>query len=149
MYLGLVGLGICFLPWLMPLIPRISAYAQAERFKAETALRAENLKTSEKLERDRIEERANTSDALYAAGVMPTTRKLRITNYIDNRKRNPRPDTTIYQDDEIVQVFDSTGRCIGEISEGIWKWKHKVNGVCKGVQNVQPVRRKSNGIGSE
>ncbi|RAM52027.1 MAG: hypothetical protein C6Y22_08290 [Hapalosiphonaceae cyanobacterium JJU2] len=141
MYLGLAGVGVILLPWLMPLIPRIGAYAQAERYKAELALKAENLKTSEELERDRITQRAKTSDALYTAGVMPTTRKLRITNYIDSRKRNPRPDTTIYQDDEIVQVFDSTGRCIGEISEGVWKWKYKVNGVCEGVQNVQPVRR--------
>lgn len=142
MFLGLAGVGVILLPWLMPIVPRISAYAQAERYKAEAQLKAQNLETSEELERDRIAQRAKTSDALYTAGVMPTTRKLRITNYIDNRKRNPRPDTTIYQDDEIVTVYDATGRCIGEISEGVWRWKHKVKGICNGVQNVQPVRGK-------
>ncbi|QIR41922.1 hypothetical protein HCG51_35185 (plasmid) [Tolypothrix sp. PCC 7910] len=141
MYLALVGVGVCLMPALIPLVPRIGAYIEAERVKAQTQLLAQNLKTSEQLKRDRIEERAKTSDALYLAGVMPTTQKLRITNYIDNSRRNPRPDTTIYQDDEIVDVFDSTGRCIGRIESGVWKWKHYYQGLCEGVQNVQPVRR--------
>ena len=131
LYLALAGVSVCFLPVIIPLIPKLGAYAEAERLKA-----------TEGLERQRIEERAKTSDALYEAGVMPTTRKLRITNYFDSSKRNPRPDTTLYQDDEIVDVFDASGRCIGRIEEGIWKWKYKAKGICKSVQNIKPVRRK-------
>lgn len=131
LYLALAGVLVCFLPVIIPLIPKLGAYAKAERLKA-----------TEGLERQRIEERAKTSDALYEAGVMPTSRKLRITNYFDSSKRNPRPDPTLYQDDEIVDVFDATGRCIGRIEEGIWKWKHKDKGMCKTVQNIKPVRRK-------
>ncbi len=131
LYLALAGVGVCFLPVIIPLIPKLGAYAEAERLKA-----------TEGLERTRIEERAKTSDALYEAGVMPTTRKLRITNYFDSSKRNPRPDTTLYQNDEIVDVFDATGRCIGRIEEGIWKWKYKAKGICKSIQNIKPVRRK-------
>ncbi|MHC5670850.1 hypothetical protein [Nostoc sp.] len=131
LYLALAGVGICILPVIIPLVPKLGAYAELQRLKA-----------SEELERSRIEERAKTSDALYEAGVMPTSRKLRITNYFDSAKRNPRPDTTLYQDDEIVDVFDATGRCIGRIEEGIWKWKHKAKGICKSVQNIKQSRRK-------
>jgi hypothetical protein len=131
LYLALAGVLVCMLPVIIPLVPKLGAYAETERLKA-----------TEGLERTRIEERAKTSDALYEAGVMPTTRKLRITNYFDSSKRNPRPDTTLYQDDEIIDVFDATGRCIGRIEEGIWKWKHKAKGICKTVQNIKPVRRK-------
>ena len=131
LYLASAGVLVCMLPVIIPLIPKLGAYAEAERLKA-----------TEGLERKRIEERAKTSDALYEAGVMPTTRKLRITNYFDSAKRNPRPDPTLYQDDEIVDVFDATGRCIGRIEEGIWKWKYKAKEVCKSVQNIKPVRRK-------
>ncbi len=131
LYLALTGVSVCMLPVIIPLVPKLGAYAEAERLKA-----------TEGLERTRIEERAKTSDALYEAGVMPTTRKLRITNYFDSSKRNPRPDPTLYQDDEIIDVFDATGRCIGRIEEGIWKWKYKAKGICKSVQNIKPVRRK-------
>jgi hypothetical protein len=131
LYLALAGVLVCMLPIIIPLVPKLGAYAEAERLKA-----------TEGLERKRIEERAKTSDALYEAGVMPTTRSLRITNYFDSSKRNPRPDTTLYQDDEIVDVFDASGRCIGRIEEGIWKWKYKALGICKSVQNIKPVRKK-------
>ncbi|WP_373525880.1 hypothetical protein [Nostoc sp.] len=131
LYLALAGVLVCFLPVIIPLIPKLRAYAEAERLKA-----------TEGLERSRIEERAKTSNALYEAGVMPTTRKLRITNYFDSSKRNPRPDTTLYLDDEIIDVFDATGRCIGRIEEGIWKWKHKDKEICISVQNIKQSRRK-------
>jgi len=131
LYLALAGVLVCMLPVIIPLIPKLGAYAEAERLKA-----------TEGLERTRIEERAKTSDALYEAGVMPTTRSLRITNYFDSSKRNPRPDPTIYQNDEIVDVFDATGRCIGRIEEGIWKWKYKAKEICKSVQNIKAVRKK-------
>jgi hypothetical protein len=141
MYVALLGVSVCVAPFLLPLIPKIGAYAQAEKYKAEMALKKANLQTSEEFKRDRIEQRAKTSDALYQAGVIPTTRTLRITDYIDNHKRNPRPDTTIFQDDELVDVFDATGRCIGRIEEGQWKWKYYYHALCRGVQNIQPVRR--------
>lgn len=137
MYQRQIGIGLLAIAVLaMPLFLKLPA--QTSSFMAQA-----QLKAREEQERDRITERAKTSDALYQAGVMPTTKKLRITNYIDNRK-NPRPDTTVYQDDEIVQVFDSTGRCIGEISDGTWKWKRKFPDICNGVENVPAVKRRVN-----
>jgi hypothetical protein len=139
---ALAGLAVCATPVFVPLFPKIGAYIQAERVKAETQLQASNLQTREELERQRIEERAKTSAALYETGVMPTTRKVRVTNYIDSPKKNPRLDTTIYQDDEMIDVFDSTGRCIGRIEEGRWKWKYYYQGLCSGIQNIEPVVRR-------
>jgi hypothetical protein len=142
LYLALAGVGVCVLPVLLPLAPKLSAYVQAEQYNTATHLQAETLKTSEELKRLRIAQRAQTSEALYQSGVMPATRTLRITNYRDSVS-NPRPDTTLYQQDELVTVYDATGRCIGEISDGVWKWKRQgqYRTICHGVPRIQPTRR--------
>jgi hypothetical protein len=117
--LGLVGIAHTAIPTAMPLIPKIATYAASERLKAE-----------EELRRTTITERAKTSEALYQAGVAPTATTLRIRRYIDNPKRDPKPDTTGYGALELVYVYDSTGMCIGKIEQNQWYWVHKHNDAC-------------------
>ena len=117
--LGLAGIAVCAIPMLLPLIPKITTYAQSERLKAE-----------EELQRATIAERAKTSEALYQAGIAPTATRLRIRRYIDTSSRDPKPDTTGYGASELVYVYDSTGVCIGKIEQNQWYWVHKHNDAC-------------------
>ena len=142
MGLAIAGLAICAMPVFLPLVPKTAAWMESERVKAESQLQAENLETREQLQRRRIEERGKTSGALLAAGVLPTTKSVRLTNYFDSSKKRPRPDTSIYQADEIINVFDATGFCIGRIEERHFKWKYDYqDNICEGVQNVESVNR--------
>lgn len=132
MGLALFGIGICALPVIIPLIPKIGSYIEVERLKAETELRLQNVQTQEEFERHLITERAKTSDQLYKSGIAPNTSKLRIRRYFDNSKQDPKPDTTGWGADEVVFVYDSAGACIGRIEDNKWNWKHKVKNACKG-----------------
>lgn len=129
-WLALAGCAVCASPLLLPLIPKIGAYAEAEKQKANLYLQAENLKTEEEYQRSRITERAKTSETLYRTGVAPNARILRIRRYIDNAKVDPKPDTTGWNADELVYVHDSTGVCIGKIENNQWFWIHKYNNAC-------------------
>lgn len=133
--LALAGCAVCALPLLLPLIPKIGAYAEAERIKAETYLQAENLQTQEEFERERIKERAKTSEELYNAGIAPTATRVRMKQYLDKPNQDPKPDTTGYGAFEIIYVYDSAGVCIGKIEGNQWLWKHKYNNICKGDSN--------------
>lgn len=143
MGLAIAGLVVCALPVFLPLIPKTAAWMESERVKAESQLQAQNLETKEVLARKRIEERGKTSESLLEAGVLPTTKSVRLTNYFDSSKKRPQPDTSVYQADEIINVFDATGFCIGRIEEGRFKWKYDYQGnICQGIQNVKPIRSK-------
>lgn len=92
--------------------------------------RITQIQESEKLERSRIENRAETANKLAEAGVMPYMQRLKVRRYTDNRKRNPRIETTGWLEEDIVQVFDSNGKCIGIIEDRKWKWKYHYKNVC-------------------
>ena len=64
----------------------------------------------------------------------------RIRNYLDSKKRNPRPDTTGYLEDETVFVYDSTGLCIGRIEQRQWRWKYRFKNACKNSPLYQDSR---------
>lgn len=117
--LGLLGLGLIATPMFIKLPQQFQAFTTATY-----------LETNESIERSRIEQRKLTSDKLNETGILPTSLKLRIRGYLDNPKRNPRPDTSYYQEDEQVYVYDSSGRCIGQISERRWLWKYHYRNVC-------------------
>ncbi|AUB42227.1 hypothetical protein COO91_08339 [Nostoc flagelliforme CCNUN1] len=89
-----------------------------------------NLQGSEELEQYRQQQKAQTANKLDELGIMPSFRKLKVRKYLDSPKRNPRPDTTGYLEDEIVVVYDSVGRCIGKIEERKWLWKYHYKNVC-------------------
>jgi len=112
-------MGLIASPWISKLPAQFQTYNTAT-----------TIQQSEELERIKAEQRAATSQKINELGVSPSFSKLRIRNYLDTPKRNPRPDTTGYLEDELVFVYDSTGRCIGRIEERQWKWKYRVGGAC-------------------
>jgi hypothetical protein len=89
-----------------------------------------NLQGSEELEQYRQQQKAETAEKLEKLGMMPSFKKLKIRKYLDNKRRNPNPDTTGYLEDEIVVVYDSVGRCIGQIENRKWLWKYHYKNVC-------------------
>ena len=117
--LGLLGMGLIASPWLSQLPAQFKTYSHGI-----------TIRESEEIERIKAEQRAETADKINSLGVTPSFSKLRIRNYLDSKKRNPRPDTTGYLEDELVFVYDSTGRCIGRIEERQWKWKYRFRGAC-------------------
>lgn len=119
--MGLVGLGIIFLPVFFKLPGQFTAFNAANE-----------LARDEQIERSRIAERKKTADKLNEAGVMPEAQVLKILKYYDNPRRDPKPETTGFLKDQTVIVVDSAGRCIGRIQNRQWKWKHYYKGVCNG-----------------
>ncbi|MBW4565644.1 MAG: hypothetical protein KME32_32100 [Mojavia pulchra JT2-VF2] len=117
--LGLLGLGLIAAPMFIKLPQQFYIFSAVS-----------DLEARESVERSRIEQRKLTSDKLNSTGILPTSLKLRIRGYLDNPRRNPRPDTSYYQEDEQVYVYDSSGRCIGQISERRWLWKYHYKNVC-------------------
>jgi hypothetical protein len=126
--LGLLGLGLIAAPMFIKLPQQFYIFSAVS-----------DLEARESVERSRIEQRKLTSDKLNETGILPTSLKLRIRGYLDNPKRNPRPDTSYYQQDEQVYVYDSSGRCIGQISERRWLWKYHYRNVC----NLSPQMEQS------
>lgn len=94
-----------------------------------------NLQASEELEQYRLEQKSATAEKLDQLNMMPRFNKLRIRDYLDNRKRNPKPNTTGYLEDDDVIVYDSAGRCIGRIKNRKWLWKYHYQNVCKIIQS--------------
>lgn len=117
--LGLLGLGLIAAPMFIKLPQQFYIFSAVS-----------DLEARESVERSRIEQRKLTSDKLNETGILPTSLKLRIRGYLDNPRRNPRPDISYYQEDEQVYVYDSSGRCIGQISERRWLWKYHYRNVC-------------------
>ncbi|GAB1544790.1 hypothetical protein NUACC21_74660 [Scytonema sp. NUACC21] len=129
--LGLVGLGVCAMPLIVSLVPKVGAYAEAQRTRAEMELLAQKLQSQEELERERIAQRAKTAEELYKAGIAPNATRLRVRRYLDNPQRDPKPDTTGYSADAVVYVYDSASVCIGRIEGNYWLWKHKYPNACE------------------
>ncbi|WP_253274445.1 hypothetical protein [Nostoc sp. PCC 7107] len=120
--LGFVGLACISFPLLAKLPGQIQA------FKA-----IHQVQTSEQIERERLQERKLTADKLLETGILPTTQKLKVRQYLDSKKIDPKPDTTGWLEDEVIYVYDSGGTCIGKIANRRWLWKHKFKNACKGV----------------
>ncbi|AFY45734.1 hypothetical protein [Nostoc sp. PCC 7107] len=118
--LGLLGLGLIISPWLSQLPAQFKTYNSGI-----------TIRESEELERIKAEQRAATADKINELGVMPSFKKLRINDYLDSKRFNPRPNTTGYLEDETVFVYDSTGKCVGRIEARKWKWKYQFKNACK------------------
>lgn len=120
--MGLIGIGIICLPLVIKLPGQFTAFNAASE-----------LETEESIERSRIAERKRTADKLNEAGVMPEAEVLKILEYYDSPRRDPKPEVTGYLADQTVIVVDSAGRCIGRIRNRRWEWKHYYANVCKGT----------------
>lgn len=118
--LGLLGMGLIISPWLSQLPAQFKTYNSGI-----------TIRESEELERIKAEQRAATADKINSLGVMPSFKKLRINDYLDSKRFNPRPNTTGYLEDETVFVYDSTGKCVGRIEAREWKWKYRFRNACK------------------
>ncbi|BAY20166.1 hypothetical protein NIES21_60360 (plasmid) [Anabaenopsis circularis NIES-21] len=118
--LGLLGMGLIISPWLSQLPAQFKTYNSGI-----------TIRESEELERIKAEQRAATADKINELGVMPSFKKLRINDYLDSKRFNPRPNTTGYLEDETVFVYDSTGKCVGRIEVRKWKWKYLFKNACK------------------
>ncbi|MBD2451137.1 hypothetical protein H6G76_29205 [Nostoc sp. FACHB-152] len=118
--LGLLGMGLIISPWLSQLPAQFKTYNSGI-----------TIRESEELERIKAEQRAATADKINELGVMPSFKKLRINDYLDSTRFNPRPNTTGYLEDEIVFVYDSMGKCVGRIEQRQWKWKYRFKNACK------------------
>lgn len=130
--LGLCGGAVLAMPLLLQFPGQIGTYMTAARLRAEAQTLQSQTTISEQTERTRITERRKTADTLYNAGIMPSATKLRIRRYLDSPRRDPRPDTTGWLNDETVYVYDAAGSCIGRIEERRWYWKHRHAAACEG-----------------
>ena len=129
--LGLVGLLLAASPLFIKLPSQFQAFNANTQLETELAKQKAQVESSEDLERTRIEQKKATADTLKRTGVLPTSTKLKIRNYFDTPKWNPKPDTTGFLEDEIVYVYDSAGVCIGKIQTRKWLWKHFYKNACK------------------
>lgn len=118
--LGLLGMGLIASPWLSQLPAQFKTYNSGII-----------IRESEELERIKAEQKAQTADRINSLGVMPSFRKLRLRDYLDSFRHNPRPDTTGYLEDETIFVYDSTGKCVGRIETRQWLWKYRFGDACK------------------
>ena len=130
--LGLIGLGLIATPLLFKLPFEFQSFGAKAQLEADTAASKARVENSEDLERARIEQKKETADTLKRTGVLPTGGKLKVRNYYDNPKHDPKPPVTGYLADEKVYVYDSTGVCIGRIENRKWLWKYHITYACQG-----------------
>lgn len=130
---GLLGLLCVASPLIFKLPSQFRTFHASSNLESQTHLEQTYLRQREEMERTRIDQRQQTAERLAQAGVLPNGQKLKIRRYLDNPKRNPQPDTTGWQEDEVVFVFDAAGACIGQIRNRQWLWKHYYRNVCNNV----------------
>ncbi|AKG24912.1 hypothetical protein [Calothrix sp. 336/3] len=130
---GLLGLLCVASPLIFKLPSQFRAFNASTSLEADTRVEQAYFRNREEFERIRIDQRQETAERLAQAGVLPNGQKLKIRRYFDNPKRNPNPDTTGWQEGEVVFVFDAAGACIGQIKNRQWYWKHHYRNVCAGV----------------
>ncbi|MDF5731728.1 MAG: hypothetical protein PUP92_27910 [Rhizonema sp. PD38] len=127
--LGLLGGAIIAIPLLYQLPGQFNSYTALAKLKARSEIARSQINISEQTERDRIIARGKTADTLQKTGVLPTATKLKIRRYLDNVKRDPKPDTAGWSD-SVVYVYDAAGKCIGRIENRQWYWKHRYLDAC-------------------
>jgi hypothetical protein len=128
---GLLGLLCVASPLIFKLPSQFRAFNASTSLEAETRVEQAYFRNREEFERIRIDQRKETAERLAQAGVLPNGQKLKIRRYFDNPKRNPQPETTGWQEGEVVFVFDAAGTCIGQIKNRQWYWKHHYRNVCE------------------
>ncbi|HEY9672031.1 MAG TPA: hypothetical protein V6D11_11335 [Waterburya sp.] len=131
--LGIVGLFLIASPILLKLPSQFHTFNSTTFVETEAAQQKAEIEASEDLERTRIEQKKQTAETLKQTGILPSGNKLKIRDYYDNPKWNPRPNTTGFLKDETVFVYDSAGVCIGQIKARKWLWKHFYQNVCKNL----------------
>lgn len=126
----LVGSVLVASPLFLRLPSQFQAFKTTTQLAREVAQARAEVKASEDIERERIEQRKETADTLKRTGVLPTGQKLKIRLYYDNPKKDPKPDVTGFLAEETVFVYDSAGVCVGRIQGRKWLWKKYFPYVC-------------------
>ena len=124
-----MGGAIIAIPLLYQLPGQFKTYTALARLKAQSEIDRSRINIGEQTERSRIVQRGKTADTLQKTGVLPSATKLKIRRYLDNSKRDPKPDTTGWGD-STVYVYDAAGKCVGRIENRQWYWKHKYSDAC-------------------
>jgi hypothetical protein len=131
--LGGFGLILIAAPWILTVPGSFKVYSTANSLQTEAGIKGAEIEQDELVRRRRDVERKETSKALKANGdFLPSHDRLRMSRYLYDEKRDPRPDTSGYQKGETVYVFDSSWQCIGRIKDGEWQFKPRYQGnICK------------------
>lgn len=131
-FCGMVGLLLIFSPYILRLPGRFQAFNASNDLEADADIEKAKVQSSEDIERTRITQRKETADELKRTGVIPSSDTLKIRDYYDNKKWDPKPETTGFLESDVVIVYDSAGKCIGQIQNRKWYWKHNFPQFCKG-----------------
>lgn len=131
MFVGFIGLIVVFLPFSLKIPGQFKVFNTANQAEGEGAIAKIQTQKSEDVERDRVSQRSQTAMALAKAGVMPSTKVLKMRGYYDTPSRDPKPETTGFLAGERIKVVDSAGRCVGVIQNRKWLWKHSYPQFCK------------------
>lgn len=132
----MVGSGIAFLGGVVIIAP---LFLKAPSDYATYTAR-ESLEQSEEINRNRIQQRKKTADVIKATGVLPEGRTLTITGYVDNNQRPPglkRKTLNRYLLDQIVHVYDESGRCIGKIENREFLWYRQDASACDNAPVIE------------
>lgn len=124
--LGLIGVALIVAPLLIKLPGDFAAF----NLRSDLALKSSKIKADEDLERFKISQRKQSADALNKSGLIPGGDKLKIRNYFYNPLHDPKPEVSGFLDSDWVWVYDSSGQCIGLISERRWKWRKYYPPIC-------------------
>lgn len=100
----LVGSALIASPLFLRLPSQFQAFNTTTQLDREVAQARAEVKASEDIERERIEQKKETADTLKKTGVLPTGQKLKIRRYYDNPKKDPKPDVTGFLAEETVFV---------------------------------------------
>ena len=130
------GVGLAFL--LVPSAPLIWMGASNAINNAVSKARVEERKIAlqerEQTVRDGIKERQKTLDVASAAGAYASYSEKHLKNYVDSPNLNPRPSTKEYKPEELVQVFDKNGVCVGRIRNTRWEWRWWYENACSNTK---------------
>ena len=77
-----------------------------------------------------INERQKTLNVASAAGAHTSYSEKHLKNYVYSSHVNPRPSTKPYGSEELVQVFDKNGVCVGLIKNNRWLFRPWYENAC-------------------
>ena len=129
---GASGVGLALL--LVPVVPIIwmgtSNAVNNVVSKARVEERKIAMHEEEQTVRDGINERQKTLNVASAAGAHTSYSEKHLKNYVYSSHVNPRPSTKPYGSEELVQVFDKNGVCVGLIKNNRWLFRPWYENAC-------------------
>ena len=132
--LSKIASGLGFTLLLVPVVPIIwmgtSNAVNNVVSKARVEERKIAMHEEEQTVRDGINERQKTLNVASAAGAHTSYSEKHLKNYVYSSHVNPRPSTKPYGSEELVQVFDKNGVCVGLIKNNRWLFRPWYENAC-------------------